>query len=73
MGFLTKRAFISLYFEEVGVCTNLLLVRAKREEVLLSGVLQDFEIQRLLVAYQQASIHQEFDLVLELEWRKEMG
>jgi len=50
MGFLTKRAFISLYFEEVGVCANLLWVRAKREEVLLSGVLQDFEIQRLLVA-----------------------
>jgi hypothetical protein len=50
MRFLTERAFISLNFEEVGVCANLLLVGAKREEVLLSGVLQDFEIQRLFVA-----------------------
>lgn len=63
----SKLPLITLLFKKLGICEQFVSVRAKAEDVSLSCMLQDLDVEGLLVTQYERTVHQEFYLVLVLE------
>jgi len=69
---LEERNRLPLHAKEVSVGAESLVAGAEGKEVLGPRVLQDLDIDGLLVAEQEAAIHEALGLLLELERRQEV-